>query len=554
MPTSFLRTIPQSVALPILYASRHTRVSPGLYYVYRPKYTQTPGVMCQLAYQGHALAHAAYIGQSMCIVQVLCTSWHTRVSPGHCACMGQSICIVQALYAGRHTRVSPRLYYLYRSMSIYPPVSYASWHNRVSLGHTTYICLCLYTLLYNMLAGTLGLAQAILPIYAYVYIPSCIIYRLVYQGQPRLYYLYIPIYTNRPPIITMSIYRPSIMHRLAYDNRGPGYAASICLYIYTLLHYTLASIPSSIQVTPPLDANVFVSQYMPASTLYQEISRQYHVYILVFASSQHYMLAGILDQEISRARCLYIPKYTYPPSMIRWPAYYIKRHLGNTTCICQCLRALLALYASQHTTLGDVQGAPPIYANVFISWHYTLASTLYQGKSRVYYLYMPISLYPGIVRQPAHYTRRRLGHTTCIYQCLYILVLYASRHTISKDVQAMLRVYTNVFIPSWRYMPAGIAYQEISRKCCLYIPKYMSSQHYMPASILYQGTSSVHYLYILMSSHPSIICQLAYYTRGHPVYTACIYQSISQHYANISSGNYTLAARLYLGIPRLYCL
>ena len=90
----------------------------------------------------------------------------------------------------------------------------------------------------------------------------------------------------------------------------------------------------------------------------------------------------------------------------------------------------------------------------------------------------------------------------------------------------MLYIYANIFAPSQRYIPASIAYQETSRKCRLYMPKYISSQYYTPAGILYQGTSSIYRLYIPMSLYPSIIYQLAYYTRGRLVYTACIYQSL----------------------------
>ena len=85
-----------------------------------------------------------------------------------------------------------------------------------------------------------------------------------------------------------------------------------------------------------------------------------------------------------------------------------------------------------------------------------------------------------------------------IYTKVYVLLaLYASWHTILGDIQYMPPIYTNIFI----------------------------SQHYMPAGVLHQGTSSIYRLYILVF--------------------------ISQHYANVSSGNYTPAARLYLGMPRL---
>ena len=170
---------------------------------------------------------------------------------------------------------------------------------------------------------------------------------------------------------------------------------------------------------------------------------------------------------------------------------------------------------------------PYIYTNVFISQHYTPASTLYQGKSRAYYLYILMSSRPpSVIRQPVYHIRRHLGHAVYICQYLYILALYASQYTISSDIQAIPYIYTNIFAPSQRYTPASIAYQEISRKCHLYIPKYISSQHYMLASILYQGTSSIRRLYIPMSLYPSIIYQPIYYTRGRPVYTAYIYQSL----------------------------
>ena len=421
---------------------------------------------------------------------------------------------------------------------------------------------------------------------------------------------------------------------------------------------TLAGISSLVQVTLPLDTNVFVSQYILANILYQEISRQCRIYILVFISSQYYTLAGILDQETSRVRRLYIPKYIRPPSIIRQLVYYIKRHLGNATYIYQCPCALLALYAGRHTILKDVQGMLPIYANVFTSQHYTLASTLHQGKSRARYLYMllyagwhtrlgdiqgtppiytkvyassqcntPASILyqeisrqcrvyipmssrpPSVIRQLAYYIRRRLGYTTYIYQCLRaLLALYTSQYTISREVQGTLPIYTNVFISQY-YILAGTLYQEMSRVYYLYIPislypsiiyqlvyyikgrqgnavyiyQYLHtllalyagrysilgdiqeippiytkvyvllalyasqytilgdiqytppiytnifiSQYYIPASILYQGTSSIYHLYILVF--------------------------ISQHYTNISSRNYILAARLYLRMPRLRCL
>ena len=166
-----------------------------------------------------------------------------------------------------------------------------------------------------------------------------------------------------------------------------------------------------------------------------------YIYANVFIS-QHCALAGILYQGKSRARYLYMPKYTRPPGVICQLVYYIRRHLGNATYIYQCLY-ILALCAGRHTISGEIQGTPPIYANVFApsqrhtpagilhqeisrkcrlympkyisSWHYVPAGTLYQGKSRVCYLYILMSLYPAIVRRLAHYTKRRLGHTTYIY-------------------------------------------------------------------------------------------------------------------------------------------
>ena len=469
---------------------------PGLYYIYRPKYTQTLGVICRLAHQGHALAHAAYIGQSIRILQASCASQHRRVSPGHTTYIGQ--CLHTLLYHMPASILGSARAILPIQVNVYTP-SYI-------------ICRPVYQ----------GQPQAIPPIYTYIYIPSCIICRLVYQGQPRLHYLYIPIYTNRPPIITMSIYRPSIIYRLVYDNRGLGHTASIYLYIYTLLYYTLAGILSLVQVTPPLDANVFVSQYTPASILYQEISRQCYIYMLVFVSSQYYTLAGILDQEMSRARRLYMLKYIRPPSIMRQPVYYIRRHLGNAVYICQCLY-ILVLYAGQHTILGEVQGTLPIYANVFVpSQYHTLASILYQETSRARRLYIPMSLYPSIIRQPVYYIRGSLGHATCIYQCLRaLLALYASQHTILGDVQGMLPIYANVFI----------------------------SQHYTLAGILYQGKSKVRYLYMPMSSRlPSVICRPVQYIRRRLGNAACICQCLRALLA-LYAGQYSILGDIQEMLP-----
>ena len=374
---------------PASYAGRHTRVSPRPHHIYRPKYMQTPGVICRPAHQGHALAHAAHMGQSMRIFQASC--------------------------AGRHTRVSPRLHHLYRSMSTYPPASYAGRHNRVSPGHTTYICLCLYTLLHDMPAGIAGSAQATLLICAYVY-KSSFYYNNVYISS----WYYIPTSIRqqgtRPRRLYIPIYiYPPILYAGWYTQFSLGHTASRCQCLRILVYAGRYTILGDIQAMPRIYASlrILLVLYTSRYTRLGDVQGTPPVYAKVYASSQRNALAGILHQEISRQCRVYILMSSRPPSVIRQPAYYIRRRLGRAACIYQCLY-ILALYAGRYTILGDVQGMLPIYANVFISWYCTLAGILYQETSRAYYLYILMSLYPSIIRQPVYYIKGRLGNAVCI--------------------------------------------------------------------------------------------------------------------------------------------
>ena len=248
---------------------------PSLRRLYRPKYTYTPGVICRPVYQGQPGPLRLYRPKY-------------TYSPG---------VICRPAYQGQ-----PGLHYLYRSMSIHPPALYAGRHNRVSLGHTTYICLCLYTLLHYIPAGTIGLAQAILPIYAYIYIPSYIICRPAYQGQPGLYHLYRSI----------SIYPPT-SYASQHTRVSPGYTTYIYPCLYTLLHYMPAGTLGLAQAIPPVYTYIY------------ELSSYYNN---VYISSRYYIPTSIRQQR-TRLRRLYMPIYIYPPAL------YAGRHtqfsLGHAT-------------------------------------------------------------------------------------------------------------------------------------------------------------------------------------------------------------------------------